>query len=72
MCFEFTSEFTDQGWEGFLPAEELRRDPLFLHDGKLLIDVRAFVVVWLCRLCMDAGGRSRWWTSMRPPPPPRS
>ena len=40
VSFEFTSTLTDMGYKEFMLADLLRQDPLFLSDGRLLVDVR--------------------------------
>ena len=47
---EFTSTLTDFGYKEFMLADLLRRDPLFLRDGRLLVDVRGGL-----GLCVNGG-----------------
>jgi hypothetical protein len=37
--FEFTFRYRDQGWQAFLSSEDMCKDPLFVRDGRLYIDV---------------------------------
>lgn len=56
VSFEFTSTLTDFGYKEFMLADLLRQDPLFLRDGRLLVDVRGAL-----GCCVNAWG---WWISI--------